>query len=184
MALKTIWLIEKKIPLSQWRSLEELKDMKPDRFDSVGRVYHSGSFGDEKQLHNTVNIIVNSMSHPDAVALIVEEWNFFPPALRMRLTDELNKACGARSGNNTKGIVRLDKILGGKILSKVDDRRTDRDLRVIGGQVVSRQRRVNPAVAGAMRAHAEFVLPPNYNQLTPAEKKRIQKQMNKERRNR
>ncbi len=182
MALKTIWLIDRNIGISRWKSVEELSNIKPNELDSQSRVYHSGSYGDNKRLSNTVNIIVNSMSHPDAVELIAQEWGLFPPALRMGLTDAMKEACGIRSGNKTKGIIRLDKMLGGKILAKIDNRRTDRDLRVIDGEVVSRQRRVNPAVAGAMRAHAEFVLPPNYNQLTPAEKKKIQKQMNKERR--
>ena len=100
----------------------------------------------------------------------------------MRLTDEMNKAFGTKSGNKTKGIISLDKKLGGKILSSIDTRRTDRDLRVIGGEVVSRQRRVNPAVAGAMRTYAALALPPNYNQLTPAEKKKIQRRMTEERR--
>lgn len=180
MALKTIWLVGKNIPLSQWRKLEVLKDMKPDRHDSLDRTF--GGSSSDKKLSNAANIIVNSMSHPDAVDLVAEEWNFFPSILRMYVTSAMNEAFGTRSGNKTKGIVRLDKMLGGKILSKVDSRRTDRDLRVIGGEVVSRQRRVNPAVAGAMRAHAAFVLPSNYNQLTPAEKKKIQRQMTEERR--
>ena len=182
MALKTIWLVRKNVPLSQWRKLEELGDMKPDKFDSFDQTF--GVHSSDKTLSNAANVIVNSMSHPDAVDLVAKEWNFFPSVLRMYVTMAMNEAFGTRSGNKTKGIVRLDKMLGGKILSKVDDRRTERDLRVIGGQVVSRQRRVNPAVAGAMRAHAEFALPPNYDLLTPAEKKKIQKQMNKERRKR
>lgn len=182
MALKTLWLVEKKFHISEWKKIEALKDIKPDEFDSLTRAYHSETYGMSKLLSNTANIIVNSMSHPDAVELVANEWDFFPPALRMRLTDEMNKACGTKSGNKTKGIVRLDKMLGGKILSRADNRRTDRDLRVIDGEVVSRQRRVDPAVAGAMRAHAEFALPPNYNQLTPSEKKKIQRRMTEERR--
>ena len=182
MALKTFWLVDRNLNLSEWKKIEALKDIKPDRFDSLDSDYHSGLFGQGKLLSNRVNVIVNSMSHPDAVELVANEWNFFPPILRMRLTDEMNKACGTRSGNKTKGIIRLDKMLGGKILSKFDSRSTDRDLRVIGGEVVSIQRRVNPAVAGAMRAHAAFALPPNYNMLTPAEKKKIQRKMTEERR--
>lgn len=182
MALKTLWLIDQKINISHWKSVQELDDIRPDKFDPLSRTHHSEMYGLSKLLSNTVKIIVNSMSHPDAVELVANEWDFFPPALRMRLTDEMNKACGTRSGNKTKGIVRLDKMLSGKILRKIDDRRTDRELRVIGGEVVSRQRRVDPAVAGATQAYAAFALPPNYNQLTPAEKKKIQRQMTKERR--
>lgn len=177
MVLKTLWLIDRNFPLSQWRRKE--CDF-PDE-DRASHMTFEG-WNSEKKLDNVVRIIVGSMSHTEAVELVASEWNFFPPILRIRLTQALNEAAGTRSGNVTKGILRLNKSLNGRVLSKVDHRMADRDLRVIGGRVVSRQRPVNPAVAGAMRAHAAFALPSDYKTLPPAAKRRIRKRQAKERR--
>lgn len=174
MALKTLWLINKNIPLSQWRN--EGDDCSDEGYGTFE------GWNSEKKLDNVVKIVVNSMSHPEAVELVAREWDFYPPILRIRLSPALNDAAGTRSGNKTKGILRLNKMLGGRVLSKVDEQSVSRDLRVVGGRVVSRQRRVNPAVAGAMRAHAAFALPFDYKTLPPAAKRRIRKRQAKDRR--
>ncbi len=176
MKLLTLWLIDKNIPLSLWRKKEE--DFSGS--DSCGVVFEGWNAG--KELKNVVAIIVNSMSHHAAVELVAREWDSFPSILRMRLTQELNAANGTRSGNKTKGILRLNEKLGGRVLSKVDDRLTDRDLRVIDGRIISRQRPVNPAVAGAMRAHGAFTLPSDFDKMSPAAKRKIRKQQAADRR--
>lgn len=167
-------LISLNIPLSAWRKFEEDSKRGGEGFRGQG--------WSSKKVDEIVRIMVASCSHSDAVELIAREWSALPDLIRMNFTMKANDAAGTASGNITKGILTLDKRLGGKILSTVDDRSTMRDLRVIDGELVSREKRVDPAAAGAQRAFGGFVKPANYNQLRPAEKRRIMQKMAAERR--
>lgn len=170
MAL-VMWLIARNLPLSQW---ERYKDM------DCG----INPVGVQKQ-DRIVSTIINSLSHPAAVQIVVRDWHSLESHLRMRVTVEANRAAGGdrhRSNNVTKGILRLDKLLGGRVLKSVDHAPTVRDLRVVGGVYMSRERRLQPAAVGATRAFAAHSLPLNYRSLRPAEKRRIQKELAKSRR--
>ena len=177
MTLMTLYLIEHNIRLSEWKRVAP-----PEGTGARNSLTFS-----EKKLDTMVNTIVNAMSHEDAVSLIVKEWKELPSVLRMKLRWALNEAAsgnGHRSNNKTKGIIRLDKLLDGNVLRHTDDRVTERDLRIVGGKVVSRQRPINPAVAGASRAHAAFARPAHYANMTPAEKRAFNKQQARERQSR
>ena len=174
--LMTFHLLATNTLLSQWKKIAPS--------EAEARSYGLGT-NTAKQLDTVVNAIVNQMSHPDAVELIAKEWGAFPSDLRMKLGWALNEAAsgsGHRSNNKTKGIIRLNKMLNNAVLRQTDDRVTERDLRVRDGKVVSERRFVNPAAAGAERAHAAFVRPAHYAKMTPAEKRALNEQQAHERR--
>ena len=171
--LLTLRLLELNIKLSQW---EKMKDSVEVRLASP-----KAGFFSPKKVETIVNAIVNAMSHMDAVALVAKEWDDLPSAIRGPLTMALNEGRN-RSHNKGKGILRLDKLLGGRVLSRTDNRLTERDLREVDGNLVSGRRFINPAVAGAERAHAAYAIPPNYHYLSPAEKKRVRRELTTARR--
>lgn len=143
-------------------------------------------FYSDKKIDNIVDTMVAACSHPDAVELIAREWETLPSLVRTTFTRVANEATSTRwrSNNVTKGISRLNERLGGAIFSRVDDRPTTRDLRVVDGRLVSTQRRVNIAAARAEQAFGGFGLPQNYKQLPPAAKRRLRKQLAKDRKSR
>ncbi|MBU6141863.1 hypothetical protein KGO95_01930 [Patescibacteria group bacterium] len=166
------WMVESNIPLHTWRSV--LEDKGPD-------LRYSG--WNTKKLGTTARIIINGCANDEVVDLVVQEWDSLPQLLRMALTNEANVALQEnRSGNKIKGIKRLNDRLGGRVLRSEMSGQTERKLRVIGGKLVSEDRRINPAVAGASQAHAAYGLPPNYDSLPPAEKRRLREKLARERR--
>ncbi len=166
------WMVEMNMPLHTWRSV--LQNKNPD-------LRYSG--WNTKKLDTTARIIINGCANDEVVDLVVEEWDSLPSLLRKALTNEANLALQQnRSGNKTKGLKRLNDRLGGRVLRSESSGPTDRKLRVIGGKLISEDRRVNPAVAGASQAHAAYELPPNYDSLPPAEKRKLREKLAKERR--
>ncbi len=134
-----------------------------------------------KALDNTARKLVNALSQYKVAEQMAKEWEGYPPLLRLRITAIANEARGHASGNVTKGIQRLNDVLGGKILAR-ETGPTERTLQIIDGRKVSVDKRFNPAVAGAYRAFSGYALPPNFNKLPKAEQKRIRQQLAAERR--
>ncbi len=107
---------------------------------------------------------------------LAEEWDLLGSEIRMKFTDLAN--AGWRSGNKTKGLLRLDKLLGGKILRReyVEDRRVlkERDGKsyVAYGTDGSRE-----SIAFKFAA-----LPPDYHKWSPGKKRKYREQLARERR--
>ena len=81
----------------------------------------------------------------------------------------------------TKGIVYLDSILGGRVLRGAEPV-YESQLAVVGGRLVREKVRVDRAQAGAYQAFAGFQRPANFAKMSPAEKRRVNQQLAKERR--
>ena len=167
-------LIALNIPLSGWRKFEEGQRNGSDSFKQ--------SAWCNKKDAAVVQVMVSSCSHRDAVELIAHEWEGLPSHIRAQFTMKANEAMGTASGNVTKGLLALDEKLHGKLTRRVDGRQTVRELRVVGGDLVSRHRALSPAVVGAQRAFAASSLPFGYHNWKPSDKKRYQKKMAAERR--
>jgi hypothetical protein len=157
-----LWMIGKNIPLSE---LEKYRDQEGG---SLGGDYKYVAGG--KRDDNAINTIVNGLTQNVVVKQVAAEWNSFPPAIRMGITEACNG--NRRSNNWYKGVLALDRLLGGKVLAKQTDGPTKRVLREdADGRLRSEQKSVSPAVAGAQRAQAEKVsLPPGYDSWTAAQK--------------
>lgn len=132
---------------------------------------------DDKEI---ARLLVNACSQYSVAERLAEEWDLLGPGIRMAFTDLANS--GWRSGNVTKGLAHLDKLLGGRIFRReyVEKERAlkKRD----GKSYVAYRSPVSPAVTGAQIAFAAFGLPANYQKLSPAEKKRIRDRLARERR--
>ncbi len=171
-----LWLVGKNKPLGHFRKYqtEEAREAagggKPLSFRYMG----------DKEVDRAAGIIVSGMSQYPVAELVAKEWDSFPPQLRMAITNIANTQ--HRSNNVTKGLTYLDKLLCGKVLSRQITGPTQRDLVTVNGILVSRNRRINMAIAGAERAHAAFVRPPHYHRMSAAEKKRVNQQLAAERR--
>lgn len=166
-------------PLYRWRDYAGESEKAAEYRSAGGSGYWSN-----KKLDNMAGAVVSALSHPAVVELVAREWEILPPLMRIRITQMANdrRLVGAASNNGSKGIKRLDALLGGKLLRRVDERATNRDLRVINGQLVSVQRRLNPAVVGAEQAFGAFAKPTGYEKWPAAQKRRWAKEMAKERR--
>ena len=169
-------LIGHNIPLWKCGGYTEERLAEEKRFGGVGFSL-SG-----KNVDNIVNAIVNGLSHPDVVTLLVKEFAALPSIIRINLTDACNKTFGVRSGNKTKGISRANELLEGKLLREERLVQTVQRRRVINGEVGYESRRVNQAVAGAERLYANTALPANFNSLSKRDKKRAQREVNQVRR--
>ncbi|OGN10037.1 MAG: hypothetical protein A3J46_04220 [Candidatus Yanofskybacteria bacterium RIFCSPHIGHO2_02_FULL_41_11] len=168
-----LWLIAKNLPLGHYERYQDEYRQSP----SAGVFLPHAA---EKKIHRIAGLIVNGLSQYKVADLIAKEWEGFHSRLRLDIRDICNTQ--TKSGNVSKGIAYLDKLLNGNLLRSQPTGPVTRELRVIGGQVVSVNRRVDPAVAGAERAHAAFVRPPNYHKMSPAEKKRVNQKMAADRR--
>ena len=130
----TMNMLALNVPLSQWR-----------KFEAEGRcgtVWHGG-----KNTDKTAAAIFAQLSHEDAVALVAREFNSYPSDLRLTLRTLCNAGNG--SGNVRKGVQRLDRLMGGKLLR--DDKHVEHfQTKTRGGW---RSKAVNPAVAGATRKY-------------------------------
>ena len=122
------------VPLSQWRTFEEE--------GRTGTVWHSG-----KNTDKTAAAIFAQLSHDDAIALVAREFDSYPADLRLVLRSLCN--IGNGSGNVRKGVQRLDRLMGGKLLR--EEAHTERfQAKTRDGW---RSKVVNPAVAGATRKY-------------------------------
>ncbi len=155
-------LIELNIPLSRWREYE----------NDTTRTTGAGFFWGKNPQH-TVDKIVNSLSHPDAVDLVARELKDpnFSSAMRSLIVQTCNDARGNRSNNVTKGILALDKKMGGAILVEKHFAPTERVLTENGWS----NRRVDPAIAGAERKKNELLTRKDTSSLSKAEKRKERK---------
>jgi hypothetical protein len=146
--LLSLWLIEKNIDLYRWRyfsgSQEFRADVVSDKYDYLF-ISPTSNKKDEERIARQ---ITNSLSHDDVVELIANDFDRYSSSQRQALTAECNRAhADYRSGNKVKGIQRLDRSVGGRVLAKKEALRD------------SSGKKVNPAVAGAMRKYAAYLKP-------------------------
>lgn len=171
-----LWLVGKNIPLGHFHKYqtEEMREA------AGGGSPLSFCYASDKEVDRAAGIIVSGMSQYPVAELVAKEWDGFPPPLRMAITNMANTQ--HRSNNVAKGLAYLNKILNGRVLSQKSYGPTQRSLVVVDGRLISVNRRINPAVAGAERAHAAFSRPPHYSKMSSAEKKRVNQQLAAERR--
>lgn len=169
-----LWLLACNLPLSYW----------PKYINSPEFQKGLPGFMGEKELNNAARLMVNALTQEIVQQRMAEEWEFFPPRLRQKITAIANEARNGHchiSNNVTKGIVRFNDRLGGKILARQTGP-TERTLQIVGGRKVSVDRRINPAVAGAYRAFSGYAFPPNFSNMSKAEQKKVRQQLAAERR--
>ena len=130
----TMNMLALNVPLSQWR-----------KFEAEGRActgWHGG-----KNTDKTAASIFAQLSHEDAVMLVAREFDSYPADLRLILRTLCNAGNG--SGNVRKGVQRLDRLMGGKLLR--EETHTERfQAKTRDGW---RSKVVNPAVSGATRKY-------------------------------
>lgn len=173
---KILWMIGRNIPLGHHERYGKAE------MESQGVFGGSffGSFSNPKRLDRVASTIVNGLSQYSVAELLAREWDSLPPQVRMAVTNLANTT--SRSGNVNKGIAYLDKLLGGKV-RRHDVGQTERVVRTgDDGRLYRDSRRINPAVAGASRAFGIIALPPNYSQMSPAQKRKVQQELAKIRR--
>jgi hypothetical protein len=169
-------------PLHTWQKFKAAEAQKTKAGVSSSELPFYG-FG-EKHLNNVATVVVASLTHDEAIKLVVCEWENLPSVVRMRITQLANERYhNPSSHNQVKGIKRLDKLLDGKILSKAEGP-TERHLGVVDGRLVSTQRAIKSNVAGAERAFAAFVKPRDFQSWSPARKRAWQNEMAARRRQR
>ena len=171
-----LWLVGRNIPLGHFSryQTEEAREA------AGGGAPMSFSYAGSKEVDRAASIIVGGMAQYSVTELVAKEWNEFPPQLRMAITNMANTQ--HRSNNVSKGLSYLDKLLDGRVLSQKTYGPTQRDIITVDGHLVSRNRRINPAIAGATRAHASFARPPHYHKMSASEKKKFNQRFAAERR--
>ncbi len=171
-----LWLVGKNLPLGHFHKYQTEEAREAAGGGSPMSFHYFGS----KEVYRAAGIIVSGMSQYPVAELVAKEWDGFPPQLRMAITNMANTQ--HRSNNVAKGLAYLDKLLSGRVLSQKVYGPTQRTLVTVGGRLISVNRRINPAIAGAERAHAAFSRPSHYHKMSPAEKKRVNQQLAAERR--
>jgi len=130
-----------------------------------------------KKPEEVARILVNGCSQSVVAERLAREWPLLGGDIRMEFTDLANK--GWRSGNVTKGLLRLDKLLGGKILRReyVEERKV---LKERGGKTFVASGKEHDDLS---TIKWKFVLPPpDHASWSPARKKKYQQQLARERR--
>ena len=130
----TLRMLAINVPLSQWRDFEAS--------GRSGTVWNGG-----KNTDKTAAAIFAQLSHDETVALVTREFDSYPADLRLSLRTLCNTGSG--SGNVRKGVQRLDRLMGGKLLREEKHEEYYRSQTADGWQ----SKRVNPAVAGATRKY-------------------------------
>ena len=135
----------------------------------------------QKKLKTMARLLVSGCSHPAVVEQLAKDWADLPSELKLEIREIANFG-GWRSGNVTKGLARLHNGTDGDVFRRQirAEERTfmERD----GTSAVAYKKRRSEAVIGAERAFAPFALPPNYDQLSSTQKRKLQRQMAQERR--
>ena len=132
------------VPLSQWRKFEtQQREAGPYSHEISTRFSWNGQKGPDKEARS----IFNQLSHDEAVALVAREFDSFPADLRLILRSLCNEGNG--SGNVRKGVQRLDRLMGGKLL------REEQHVEHFQSKTRDgwKSKAVNPAVAGATRKY-------------------------------
>jgi hypothetical protein len=122
------------VPLAQWRKFEAE--------GRAGTVWHRG-----KNTDKTAAAIFAQLSHEEAVALVAREFDSYAADLRLCLRTLCNAGNG--SGNVRKGVQRLDRLMGGKLLRE-EEHTEHFQVKTRDGWKTTK---VNPAVAGATRKY-------------------------------
>ena len=130
----TLSMIALNVPLSQWRKFEA--------DGRTGNIWYGG-----KNTDKTAAAVFAQLSHESAVELVAREFDSYPSDLRLILRSLCNEGNG--SGNVRKGVQRLDRLMGGKLL------RSETHVERFQSKVRDgwRSKLVNPAVAGATRKY-------------------------------
>jgi hypothetical protein len=172
---KVLWLVSRNIPLGHHAKYGD-KEMEVQAAWTTGYNNHDSV----KNLDRVAATIVNGLSQYSVAELVAREWEGFPPLLRMAVTNLINTT--QRSGNVTKGIKYLDKLLGGR-LRRQERVQTERVVRTgADGRLYRDTQVINQAEAAASRAFAIVALPANYDKMSPAEKRRVQQELARVRR--
>ncbi|MFY9461655.1 MAG: hypothetical protein WAP51_00435 [Candidatus Sungiibacteriota bacterium] len=121
---------------------------------------------------------MNGCAQYSVAERLAEEWGLLGSEIRMKFTGLAN--AGRRSGNKDKGLLRADKMLGGKIFRReyVEEERV---LKVRDGKtlVAFQSARVEQRSTIAWKF---ATLPPDYHKWPPARKKAYREQLARERR--
>ena len=173
-----LWCLARNIPLGH---LEEWTRTKIE--DHGGEIDAKTGFFSNKEVHNAARKIVNGLSQYHVAQRLAGEWSM--------LTENIPGLCGTikkiakengHSGNVRKGILYLNKLVGGEILSRrqvVEER----ILKERGGKTFAESAKMKSgAVVGAERAFAPFVLPKEYNNWSSAKKNKFRQQLARDRR--
>jgi hypothetical protein len=138
----TLRMLALNAPLSQWRSFED----EHREEGAYGASHHLGWNG-TKNTEKMARAIFSALSHDEAVALVAREFDGYPSDLRLILRTLCNDGDG--SGNVRKGVQRLDRLMGGKLL------RADQHVERFRARTRDgwRSKEVNPAVAGATKKY-------------------------------
>ena len=105
--------------------------------------------------HNTDNVaaeIVRQLTHPRAVKVVADGWNELPMVYQGAVCRAANERVGTTSGGLTKGILALDKLISGKLLSKAGEQ-TVSVLTSKKGDLFVERKRLDAAKIGAMRKY-------------------------------
>lgn len=130
----TLKMLALNVPLSQWRKFEQE--------DRVQTAWHGGKATDKAAAK-----IFSQLCHHETVSLVAREFDNYPADLRLALRTLCNKREG--SGNVSKGVQRLDKMMCGNLLREQANGEHFRVETWDGW----RSKRVDPAVAGATRKY-------------------------------
>lgn len=131
-------MIHRNVPLSQWETFVDGSDGKG--FSSAG-----------KNPGKTAGIIYSQMSHEATVRLLAKEYESLPEQVKVEFRELCNSGNG--SGNVRKNVQKLNTLLGGKLISSKQEIVFNERVETIDG-VSYRRKKVNPAVAGAIRKYA------------------------------
>ncbi len=138
----TLRMLSLNVPLSQWRRFEA-----DQREAGAYGTSHFLGWNGSKNSDKLAQAIFSALSHDEAVALVAREFDGYPADLRLILRTLCNAGNG--SGNVRKGVQRLDRLMGGKLLR--EEAHAERfQAKTIDGW---RSKVVNPAVAGATRKY-------------------------------
>jgi hypothetical protein len=139
-------MIRKNVPLYTWRTWVDN--------GGEGLGFYSGGKNQDK----VVRAIFNSMSHPDAVALIAQDYVNLPDGIRLGLRDLCNSSNSA-TGNVRKGVERCNKLLNGALLRAPAQSRSVMVRTESTNGAGRRNVVVNPAIAGATRKYGVLTGP-------------------------
>lgn len=175
-----LWLMSRGMSLSQCAEYTEERIRQVEEEEGARREAGQKtkmSFLNKKP-DEVARILVNGCAQYSVAERLAEEWHLLGSEIRMKFTDLAN--AGRRSGNKDKGLLRADKMLGGKIFRReyAEESRVlkERD----GKTYVSFQRaRDESRYATGWKFAA---LPPDYHKWSPARKKVYREQMARERR--
>lgn len=153
------------------KMIEEKEAEKQQAGQKVKQIYLN------KKPEEIARRLLNACAQYVVAERLAEEWDFLGSEIRMKFTDLAN--AGWRSGNKTKGLLRVDKMLGGKILRRqyVEDVGVLRERD--GKTFVDFRKAATPTVDPKYRF---ATLPKDFHTWSPARKRKYNEQLARERR--